>query len=108
MAAGNADRADRDDIRRADLAEMVELAEDRAPDGDLPDDAVVSNEDLDPELLAAASRGTGDDNDDIPEHLWPSRGVDTMSEYSRHAAEDPQEAIERLPLDDDDIDPPMK
>lgn len=95
----------RDDIRRDDLAEMMELAEDRAPDGDLPDDATMSNDEVDPDLLSVASRGTGDNDDDIPEHLWPARGVDSMSEYSRQAAEDPQEMIERLPLDENDVEP---
>lgn len=102
MTAGDRHR---DDIRRDDLAEMLELAEDRAPDGDLPDDAVMSNDDLDPDMLTAASRGTGDNDDDIPEHLWPSRGVDSLSEYTRQLAEDPQEMIERLPLDEDDVEP---
>ncbi len=102
MTAGNVDR---DDIRRDDLAEILDAAENRAPDGDLPDDAEMSNQGIDPDILDTASRGTGDVDDDIPEHLWPSRGVDSMSEYTRHAAEDPQEAIERLPLDEDDVEP---
>lgn len=88
---------DRRDIRREDIAPLLEEAEDRAPDGNMPPDTVVSNADLDPEILAEAAAGTGDDDDDVPEHLWPAEGADTLGEYSRRAAESPEAAIDRMP-----------
>lgn len=103
MSDGSTNDRQRPDIRRADLEPLLEGIEDRAPDGDMPPDAVVSNEGLDPEVFAEAAAGTGDDDDDVPEHLWPAEGVDTLGEYSRRAAESPEEAIERLP---DDAEPP--
>ena len=92
----------RRDIRRDDIAPLLEEVEDRAPDGDMPPDAVVSNDGLDPQILAEAAAGAGDDDDDVPEHLWPSEGVDTLGEYSRRAAESPEAAIDRMPDSDED------
>lgn len=93
------DEKTRRDVRRDDIAPLLEEVEDRAPDGDMPPDAPVSNDGLDPAILAEAAAGTGDDDDDVSEHLWPAEGVDTLGEYSRRAAESPEEAIERLPDD---------
>lgn len=90
------------DIRREDIAPLMEEAEDRAPDGNMPPDAIVSNAGLDPEILAEAAAGSGDDDDDIAEHLWPAEGVDSLGEYSRRAAESPEETIDRMPDTDDE------
>ena len=92
-----AGRERRGDIRRKDVAPLVEDAEDRAPDGDMPPDALVSNAGLDPQILAEAAAGTSDDDDDVPEHMWPAEGADTLGEYSRRAAESPEATIDRMP-----------
>lgn len=104
MSDGIAGRRTRSGIRRDDVAPLMEAAEDRAPDGDMPPDAVVSNAGIDPELLSEAAAGTGDDDDDIPEHMWPAEGVDSLGEYSRRAAESPEEVIDRMPDDDEPRD----
>ncbi|MCO5175496.1 MAG: hypothetical protein M9890_00730 [Thermomicrobiales bacterium] len=87
----------RRDIRRKDIEPLMERAEDRAPDGDLPDDAQVSNDDLPQWMLDEAAAGSGDDDDDIPEHLWPAEGADTLGEYTRRISESIDEAVDRLP-----------
>jgi len=88
-------------IRRDDVEPIMEDAEDRAPDGDLPDDAVVSNDDVPQWMLDDASAGSGDDDDDVPEHLWPAEGADTLGEYTRRISESMDEAVDRLPDTED-------
>jgi hypothetical protein len=92
----------RDDTRRRDIEDLMEQAEDRAPDGDMPPGTNVSNEGLSDEVLSEAGAGSGDYDDDVPEHLWPAEGVDSLSEYTRRASEDPADAIDRLPDDRDE------
>ncbi len=104
MNDGSAGDPTRREVRRDDIAPLLEEAEDRAPDGDMPPDAVVANEGLEPEILADAAAGTGDDDDDVPEHLWPAEGVDTLGEYSRRAAESPEAAIDRMRDDEEPAD----
>jgi hypothetical protein len=87
----------RDGTRRKDIEPLMEQAEDRAPDGNMPPGTNVSNVGLSDEVLSEAGAGSGDYDDDVPEHLWPAAGADSLSEYTRRASEDPADAIDRLP-----------
>jgi hypothetical protein len=97
---------DRGEVSRKDIERLMEQAEDRAPDGDMPPGSIVSNDDLSDDVLSEAGAGSGDYDDDIPEHLWEAEGVDTLGEYTRRASESIEDAIDRLPDDPEDSEGP--